>query len=347
MSFMTDLLIKKKDESYLILEGEASILQELNDLYTFFTDGYKFHPKYRSRQWDGKIRLLKRKSQNCGEIYYGLLSDIIKYCIKRDYKIELSKELITKIEYNDKELLQYIQSLKLSSKGQLLNLRDYQIKGIIDSIKYKRQLLLSITSSGKSLVLYAIIRYLLNNNNKILLLVPNVSLIHQMVSDFSDYSLLNKFDSENNIHVLYSGQEKDSNKPLYISTWQSLSAYLRNPNTSNKAKQLLSSFDAILGDECFAKGTKVLTTSGYKNIENIVPGEKIINYDEVNKKFKVDEVVKLHTNISNKEKMFEMNFDDGKTLRVTGNHKFLTTVGWIRADELNTTYEIINYEIII
>jgi intein/homing endonuclease len=41
--------------------------------------------------------------------------------------------------------------------------------------------------------------------------------------------------------------------------------------------------------------------------------------------------------------MYEIQFDNGTVLEVTGNHKFLTDTGWVRADELTENHNIINY----
>ena len=39
--------------------------------------------------------------------------------------------------------------------------------------------------------------------------------------------------------------------------------------------------------------------------------------------------------------MHRMEFDNDSIIEVTGNHKFLTKFGWVRADELTENHEII------
>ena len=86
------------------------------------------------------------------------------------------------------------------------------------------------------------------------------------------------------------------------------------------------------------------TPSGKIPIKEIKAGDKVINFCEESKSFKEDIVVKVHKNLTNShsEKMLELNFDSGQTIKVTANHKFLTNEGWVRADELTGDMEIIN-----
>jgi len=65
--------------------------------------------------------------------------------------------------------------------------RDYQIEAVYDALKYNRKLLISPTASGKSLMIYSIVRYFVETDKKILLVVPTTSLVEQMYKDFEDY----------------------------------------------------------------------------------------------------------------------------------------------------------------
>lgn len=219
---MTDLIIEKKNEVYLNVSGEPSTLQELQDVFTFFAESYKFHPKYKSKLWDGKIRLLKLTSRTRGYLYSGLLSQIIAFCESRGYMYEIRGEVNRKVKVDLDEIKTFIKELNLSSSGKIITPRDYQLKGFMDGIINKRQLLLSPTSSGKSLVIYMICRYLSNYDYKGLIIVPNVSLVHQLSADFQDYADLIDWDVNLEVHKIFQGQEKTVKKPLTISTWQSL-----------------------------------------------------------------------------------------------------------------------------
>lgn len=250
---MSDLIIEKKNESYIILKGEEHIIQELYDTFSFYADGYKYHPSYKRRLWDGVIRLVKRKTKNIAETYSGLIHEIVRLCQNRNYSVTLFKqnEKIPTDELND-----YINSLQLTAKGTSITPRDYQIKGFVDAIQYQKILLQSCTSSGKSLIIYCIMRYLIDQGMKGLLIVPNVSLIHQLFNDFDDYSSMNGWNVTDYVHKIYSGQDKHSDKQVYLSTWQSLMALKKSDKILNK--KYFDQFDFVMVDEAhFAKGVEL------------------------------------------------------------------------------------------
>ncbi|HAW79414.1 MAG TPA: UvsW, partial [Balneola sp.] len=71
-----------------------------------------------------------------------------------------------------------------------------------------RALLVSPTGSGKSLIIYALMRYHLDkieNNRKILIIVPTTSLVSQLYSDFSDYSKISSWQVDQNCHKVMAG----------------------------------------------------------------------------------------------------------------------------------------------
>jgi hypothetical protein len=78
--------ITKVDEAFIHIEGERSLLQELSDYFTFYVPGYQFTPAYKSRYWDGKIRMLDLRTN---KMYHGLVPYIEKFCEERDYQIEV------------------------------------------------------------------------------------------------------------------------------------------------------------------------------------------------------------------------------------------------------------------
>jgi hypothetical protein len=74
-------------------------------------------------------------------------------------------------------------------------------------------------NSGKSLVIYTIIRFLIATGNRIMLVVPNVSLVNQMYSDFVDYGW---YTVNKHVEKLYSGEKPTFGKDVLITTYQSL-----------------------------------------------------------------------------------------------------------------------------
>jgi len=150
---------------------------------------------------------------------------------------------------------------------------------------------------------------------------------------------------------VYYGDRKDLDKTHTICTWQSLNILDKKSKDfdyqeeSLTLAEFLEGIKCVIVDECFHPISKVLTPQGYIEIQNIKPGDEVINYSEDKKEFKIDTVIKLHKNLVNStnEKMYELEFDNDVKIKVTGNHRFLTTIGWVRADQLTEFHEIINH----
>lgn len=237
---MADIILHKQNESYIQLECERHFAQEMSEYFTFFVPGYQFTPAYKMRAWDGKIRLLDLRNFT---IYHGLVAYIQKFCEERNYKLEIDKEISSTENFSVHEAKEFIESLNLPYE-----VRDYQLKSFITGIRNKRVLLLSPTASGKSLILYLIVRYLQNSDyKKGLMIVPTTSLVEQMFSDFKSYG----YDSDKYCHRQYSGKEKHTNSFITITTWQSV---YKNP------PEYFEQFDFVLGDEAHQFKAKSLTT---------------------------------------------------------------------------------------
>jgi superfamily II DNA or RNA helicase len=234
-----DLILHKKNEAYIQFECDRGIAQELSDYFTFFVPGHQFTPAFKSRIWDGKIRLTDLRSFT---IYHGLVPYIEIFCKERDYTLEIDSDVSVTQNFSLVEAKEFVDTLKLPHE-----IRDYQLKSFVQAIRNKRMLLLSPTASGKSLVLYCIIRYLQIANERGLLIVPTTSLVEQMYKDFEDYG----YDSEQYCHRQYSGKDKHTNKFLTITTWQSI---YKNPG------EYFEQFDFVLGDEAHQFKAKSLTT---------------------------------------------------------------------------------------
>jgi superfamily II DNA or RNA helicase len=234
-----DIRLEKVNEAYIRVISERNISQELSDYFTFYVPGYQFTPAYKSRYWDGKIRLLDLRTML---IYRGLIAYIEKFCEERKYTLDIDIELRTTKIFSLVEAKEFVDTLKLPHK-----VRDYQLNSFVHAIRNKRLMLLSPTASGKSLIIYLIIRHLQIENSRGLLIVPTTSLVEQMYKDFEDYG----YDSEQYCHRQYSGKEKHTNKFLTITTWQSI---YKNP------QEYFEQFDFVVGDEAHQFKAKSLAT---------------------------------------------------------------------------------------
>jgi len=232
MTIIRYLIIDKVNEVYLKIEADADIRRELGEFFTFEVPGYKFMPQYRNRFWDGKIRLFDYAK---GLIYVGLYPYILDWCKKNDVQVvDGTKIQDTKVD--DVKLDNLIKALKLPHE-----VRDYQREAFKYSVQKDRCLLVSPTASGKSLIIYLMLIFNLlrlkdTKQDKILIIVPTTSLVEQLFKDFKDYG----YNSDRNIHRIYQGHDKDTNKRVIISTWQSI---------YNLPKKWFENFGMIIGDE--------------------------------------------------------------------------------------------------
>lgn len=245
---MSDIIkIKKKDEVYLKVDASLSILQEMQDYFTFEVPGAKFHPLYRNKMWDGKVRLITPFTK---EIYIGLKDYIQKFAENNSYEVDLSEYQISADKVTYEEVKNFCLSLQPTSNEKRIDFREYQIDAIYRGLSEGRKLLLSPTGSGKSLILYALIRWHQIKNRKQLIIVPTTSLVEQMFSDFSDYSFVNNWKTENHCYKIYGGVEKSTEYDVVISTWQSL---------QKLPKSFFEVFDCVYGDEAHQFKAKSLT----------------------------------------------------------------------------------------
>ena len=243
-----DLLIRKKNEVYLKVEAQPHINYELADFFTFEVESAKYMQKTRRyRGWDGKIRLF---SPATGEIYCGLVDYLTDWAKEKGYEYEIESDEyfghpITENELiTPKSVVGFVRSLHLPPT---LEVRDYQYKAIYEALKYNRRLLLSPTASGKSLMIYALVRFHLNVGRNILIVVPTTSLVEQMYGDFEAYGWMAKKDC----HRIYAGQDKYTDHKVIITTWQSI---------YKEPRAWFERFDVVIGDEAHQFKAKSLTT---------------------------------------------------------------------------------------
>ena len=233
---MDTIKIHKQNEVYLYLITSPSIDRELSEYFKFRVPGYQFMPSYRNRTWDGFIRLYNTFTK---QIYVGLLPRIVKFAEDRNYPVEFDDGVVPQNKVDRDSIEDFIGELEpRNEKGAVLNPHEYQVDAVHEAIKWNRRLVLSPTSSGKSLMIYSLLRWY---DVKTLLVVPNVGLVQQMYSDIGEYSAKDKtFDAYKRCHKIYQGQSKNSDKQIYISTWQSV---------YKSQKKYFSQFDMIIVDE--------------------------------------------------------------------------------------------------
>lgn len=246
-----DLVINEHNATHVRIQCSADLAQELADHFSFEVPGAKFSPLYRSGVWDGKTKLFSVFTK---EIYVGLVPYVKKYAIDCGYTFQDNASPKSNDQITFEVIEKFAKSLKLESRGKPIDIRPYQIEAVVTALRDNRRLLLSPTSSGKSLIIYIILRWYALQKKKQLILVPNKSLVAQLFKDFEDYSSANGWSTEDNVHQVYGGQAKDSNLPVILSTWQSLYKIGKGTPKAGKLedgvrKDYFSQFDVVIGDE--------------------------------------------------------------------------------------------------
>ena len=239
---MSHLSISKKNEVNLQVKSETHVYYELSDYFTFDVPGAKFMPQYRNKYWDGKIRLF---SNHTGEIYVGLLDKLIQFCEDHNYTYDFQKSEYYGLPFEVNELIS-----KEGVKDYMYSIckhvpRGYQIEGVYDALRHNRKLLISPTASGKSLMIYSIVRYYVEKKQNILIVVPTTSLVEQMYKDFEDYG----WDVGSFCHKIYAGKERETNSQVIITTWQSIYKLPR---------KYFERFSVVVGDEAHQFKSKSL-----------------------------------------------------------------------------------------
>jgi superfamily II DNA or RNA helicase len=231
--------IEKFNEAYLRIKCDPDIGRELSEFFTFEVEGARFMPSVRAKVWDGRIRLF---SPGTGKIYYGLLPYVQRFLTENGHTYNLSED------FEERKLersltAKFVWALQ---KGKL-KAREYQIDAIHKIITDNRGLILSPTGSGKSFIIYALVRYYLRKQDKkILIIVPTTGLVEQMYNDFADYGWF----PDEHCHKLYAGKDKNTSKEVVISTWQSI---------YKLDTRYFSQFGCVVVDEAHLAKAKSLT----------------------------------------------------------------------------------------
>ena len=241
---MTTVTIEKLDEVHVRVFSDASIEQELCDFFTYEYPGARFTPQYRARLWDGKVRLYDQVRKT---LYVGLINYVEQFCENNNYTVTWKTDMKFSHGYKLEKIEQYVRSLDLPTK---IEIRDYQIEAIKTALDKDRVVLLSPTASGKSFIIYSIMRWHLEQGHKCILIVPTTSLVEQMYFDFEDYSSVNKWSVKSHCQKLYSGFPKDFSKDVLITTWQSIYFLPR---------AWFKQFNVMFGDEAHNFKAKSLT----------------------------------------------------------------------------------------
>ena len=239
---MSHLRIQKINEVYLKIETEPHVEYELRDRFTFEVESAKFMPQYRKRHWNGEIHLFDMRNKR---IYVGLLDKIVAFCEQLGYTYEFIDNKFYGLPFEVNEMISMEGVKDYMASITAFRPRDYQVEAVHDALRYNRKLLISPTASGKSFMIYSVVRFHVGMKRKVLLVVPTTSLVEQMFKDFQDYG----WDAENHCHRIYAGRERVNTNEVTITTWQSVYQLDRT---------FFEEYDVVIGDEAHLFKSKSL-----------------------------------------------------------------------------------------
>lgn len=235
---MSQIFVSKKNEAQVYVSTDDGTAQEISDYFSFFVPGYQFQPMFKAGIWNGKINLYDRRFNT---LPYGLVPYLQKFAIDRQYSITIDDAVLMTTNFSIAEAERFASTLNLPVTPYA-----HQIEAFAKAIRKRRALILSPTSSGKSLLIYLIVRFLQQTHKRGVIVVPTTSLVEQLFKDFTSYG----WDSDRYVHRLYAGKEKAIKHFVTISTWQSL---------YSQPAEYLAQFDFVIGDEAHQFKAKSLT----------------------------------------------------------------------------------------
>ncbi len=237
---MSDVIgIAMLSGAYVEIDCNDDQAYELKEYFSCYAADYQNHPKYRAHQWDGKVYFFSIHDRT---LPFGLISYIKPFLKQFNYKAKFyfDKELL-KNNIDKEDLVGFYDTLFDGVKthdGHDLYPRDYQQDAIYAAVRHKRCVLESATGSGKSLILYTLVRFMMaDTDGKVLIIVPSINLVNQLYNDFKGYGWGDIWEY---VSLLHGKSKYDHNKQVTISTWQSL---------YNKPEDFFEEYEGVLVDE--------------------------------------------------------------------------------------------------
>ena len=199
----------------------VEIHQKLDDLMQFKPAGVEFCDKVKADEWDGVVHLYRSRTFPVGLLERAemvLILDSIPYEIIDVRTAPVGKPITSRIA-----------------------LRDYQKRIVEDAIMSKSGLIPVATGGGKTVIAAEIIARL--GQEKALFIVPTIELLHQTVS-----MMRHNLDCP----VSWVGEgtkELVEGERICVSTWQSISAGLRNEAKLREWREFLVQYNVLIADE--------------------------------------------------------------------------------------------------
>ena len=317
---------------YLIIDSCTT--QEYEQLKISFNKevkNYRFNPKYKSGTWDGKINFMVGKYLPATT--YAYLMEVCK-----QYNFECEIDGLANMFDLDLDFDEFKECMDDLFEKSPKKPRYYQIDAAFNMLRNRNCMIQIATGGGKTFIAFMVFMYLLYYKkcvDKVCMVVPKVDLVLQPTGDFMEYNN-GKFDIK--IQQIYSGCKVMPDANIFIGTYQSL---------RDECPEFFNKFGCVLTDECLHPDTLIRMYDGtQKKISEINVGEKVYTFNTNTKKQEIHKVEYVYKNLSKNQQMYKLEMEDGRELKVTGNHKVLLTDGtWKKVEDLTQGDDIVDTNI--
>lgn len=244
--------LNEDNTKLILIESDKGEYNQLKLHLTRKVNNYRFMKRVKLGVWDGSIDHFKN-----GYIDFGLWQEVYQCCKQYGYNFTVENQSQFPINKNilKEDIIKFVETFYKDHKtksGDQFMPYDHQIDAIFQILKYQFGIVEIATAGGKSLVFGTLLFYYLtvvNPDAKILLIVPNISLVTQFYNDLGDYNY--GFNEDNKTPLDIRIDEVMSDKPrkyrdgekkpnIYIGTYQSLEKYPR---------EWFRQFDVVAADE--------------------------------------------------------------------------------------------------
>lgn len=297
---------------------------------------WRWHPLCKKKIWDGYIKFIDKYNR----IPIGLWHQLGKICQEHNLELNFNGiEHVKNLDFKESEFIDWVWDFYDGTrygKGGERELREYQIKACIDTIRYYKSRSELATSAGKTIIMFTIFAYMHEKElaDKHLIVVPNTSLVIQTYEGFLEYAEGTRLEKTLKIQMIGGGRDTSKKDvDIVIGTYQTL---------KNLDDEFYHDFECVAVDECLHPESIITMGDGSKKkITEINIGDKVKTVNENTMKVEIKEVDTIYRNLSKGNQMYEIETENGKTLKLTGNHKVLLRNGeYKRVDELSLDDDI-------
>lgn len=191
-------IISERDVFKRKLKDNKSLMVKINSDFNNFIDDIDNNYKLTQKQKKVINFLIESESASVKEVLYmcGVTKSVLDNLNKKDileyFEVDIYK----------KETKTLIEQKKFDNTELILNQEQknifYKLVDLINKNCFDVSLLRGVTGSGKTMIFISLIKYVINNNKNVILLVPEIALTPQMIKTLEIYF-------GNFIAVLHSG----------------------------------------------------------------------------------------------------------------------------------------------